>query len=405
MFLITTAYQKARSVRRPDKLGRVVFRIAQKTGNNAEWSVRAVSSDILGDRETVVEANRAEIIQNIRVIYAIIEKHANQSEPFSIDEVAEDFRLALKGDARMKAVIERAEQEFPLRADLVSVGNEYKRDFRFVYPGSPQKSDNLLEYISVLAQQAKNERKSTRFRSYSSTRASLERYFDGSDISLKNIDRAFLSNYSNWLKYTGVTDSTQSFYLRTLRSILNRAKEDGLTDTAEDLFIGLNTRVVFKEAHENQGQDYLTRDILKKISGVELSGDSEVGIVRDMFMFGFYCRGMELIDVISLTKSSVDGNKLIYRRRSNGHPKTITLDKSAREIVSKYQTTDGEYLFPLSEIYRGLQQYSVTNIVRRNIKRLGNAIGFPQLTFSMNITTWQHLMDELSVSDIVLGSA
>lgn len=108
-----------------------------------------------------------------------------------------------------------------------------------------------------------------------------------------------------------------------------------------------------------------------------MSDDSEVGIVRDMFMFGFYCRGMELIDVICLTKSSVDGNKLIYRRRANGHPKTIMLDKSAREIISKYKLSKGEYLFPLFDMYKGLQQYSVTNIVRRNIKQLGNAIGFP----------------------------
>lgn len=264
MFLITTAYQKVRSVKRPDKLGRVVFRIAQKTGNDSEWSVRAVSSDILGNRDTVVDVNRAEIVRNIRVIYAIIEKRANQSELFTVDEVADDFRFAIKGDSRMKVVIERAGQDFPLRADWVCVGNEYKRDFQFIYPGKQQKSEDLLEYISVLAQQAKNERKSTRFRSYSSTRTSLERYLEGSDISLKDIDRAFLSNYSNWLKETGVADSTQSFYLRILRSILNRAKEDGLTDTADDLFIGLNTRVVFKEAQESQNRDYLTRDILKK---------------------------------------------------------------------------------------------------------------------------------------------
>lgn len=47
MFLITTAYQKAE--------------------DESDWVVRAVSSDILGDKETVVEANRDEIIRNIRV--------------------------------------------------------------------------------------------------------------------------------------------------------------------------------------------------------------------------------------------------------------------------------------------------------------------------------------------------
>lgn len=366
------------------------------------WVVRAVSSDILGDRETVVETHRAEIIRNIRMIYAIIADRTAKTMPFTVDDVADDFRLVLNGYERMQSVIERAEQDFPLRADLVSVGNEYKRDFQFIYPGRQTKSGDLLEYIGVLAQQAKCEGKSTRFRSYRSTQASLGRYLGEKDVALKDVGRTFLSNYSDWLKKTGVADSTQSFYLRTLRSILNHAKDDGLTNAAQDLFSGLNTRVVFREKQDNR--DYLTRDILKKIS-VVASDDNEVGIVRDMFMFGFYCRGMELIDVVSLPKSSVEGNRLIYRRRANGHLKTITLDKSARDIIRKYLTSSSEYLFPLSDMYRGLQQYSVTNIVRRKIKQLGQEIGFPHLTFSMNITTWQHMMDKLSISDMVLGSA
>lgn len=403
MFLITTAYQKARSRRRPDKPGKVLFRIFQNPVDGQGEGVRTVSSKIYGERESVFDMNRDDIVRNIRIIYVIIQDRTDAAQPFSVDDIAEDFRLAINGDESMKALVMRAQEDFPVRADLVSIGNEFKRDFRFVYPEPQAKSENLLEYFTTLSQRAKNNGKQSNARSYSSTRSSLAKFLCDKDVQIASIDRPFIENYSSWLKENGVCDSTQSFYLRTLRSALNHAKEDGITTVDDALFKGLNTRVNFSSAKEKG--DTLSRETLNKLLNLRFKDDPEAEMVRDMFMFGFHCRGMELIDVVSLTKSCIEDGKLTYRRRSNGLTRTITLDKSAREIISKYQTSDGKYLFPLSDMYRGLQQYSVTNIVRRKIKQLGNEIGFPQLTFSMNITTWHRLMDEFSISDIVLGSA
>lgn len=389
-------------MKRPDKPGRIVFRIAQKTGNDSEWSVRAVSSDILGDKDTVVASNRDEIIRNIRVIYSIIENRAKQSELCNVDEVADDFRVALKGDARMRTVIDKAEQDFPLRADLVSVGNEYKRDFRFVYPDGKKKYEYLLEFIDIMSKQAKNDGKQSRARSFRSTHVSLSKFLYNSDIDIKTIDKSFIIRYSSWLKETGVTDSTQSFYLRTLRSILNRAKNDGLIDAPEDLFSGLNTRVIF--SNPIAYRETLSRDIINRISSINLVDNHEAEIVRDMFMFGFYCRGMELVDVLNLTKKNIHGDMLVYNRRGKGHQRTIQLDKPAKDIVDKYWWSINQYLFPLKETYMGQKQYSITDRVRRHIKEIGGAVGYSNLKFSMNISTWQHLISQVSTSEILLKS-
>lgn len=397
MFLITTSYQRSRSKRRPDKPGKVVFRIACKSDNGKGEIFRSISSNIYGDRDSVFETNRAAIILCLRVIYLIIENRLKTTIFPSIDDIADDFRHAIKGDPSMKSVLKRAQEDFPFRADRVSIGNEFKRDFHFIYPKVPVLPDKLLEYITVLSQQVKNDGKQSMARSYNSSRSSLSKFLDDHDVYIKEIDKHFVTRYSAWLKENGVIDSTQSFYLRTLRSILNRAKGDGIYRIDEDLFIGMNTRIVFSCSKKSKA--ILSWEIINKISKLDISDNPEKEMTRDMFMFAFYCRGMEFTDILNLTYLNIQDNIMTYNRRGVGRPRSIILDKLAIKIIKKYKNTS-IYLFPLKEVYKGYQQYSISDIVRRHIKEIGNAVGFPELTFGMNISAYKQLMSQLNISDI-----
>ena len=399
MFLITTAYQKSRSKKKPDKPGKVLFHITCRSDNERGEVLRSVSSDIYGSRDSVFDLNRAEIVQYLKIIYSIIENRINTKAVPSIDEIADDFRLAMKGDPSMKAMLKRAQEDFPVRADWVSIGNEYKRDFQFIYPEAQVLPDKLLEYITLLSQQAKNNGKESMSRSYNSTRSSLSKFLNEQDVQINSIDKHFVTQYSAWLKENGVIDSTQSFYLRTLRSILNRAKEDGIDIKHDDIFKGMNTRVIFSGNKESQKT--LTREILNKIQNLKFQDNPEAEVARDMFMFAFYCRGMELTDVMNLTYLNIQGDILTYNRRGVGRPRVVTLDKLAIDIIKKYRNTSG-YIFPIKETYKGNQQYSVNERVRRHIKDIGKAVGFPELTFSMNISAWEQLMSQLNISELLL---
>lgn len=401
MFLITTAYQKSRSKQRPDKPGKVLFHIASKPANEQSETVRSISSDIYGERDSVFESKREEIVQYLRIIYSIIENRIHTTAYPSIDEIADDFRLAMKGDPSMKAMLKRAQEDFPVRADWVSIGQEYKRDFQFIYPEVQVIPDKLLEYIMLLSQQAKNNGKQSMSRSYNSTRSSLSKFLNDQDVQINSIDKNFVTKFSAWLKEKGVIDSTQSFYLRTLRAILNRAKEDGIETKDDDMFKGMNTRVEFSE--NKRPRATISRETLNKILKLKFRDNPEAEIARDMFMFAFYCRGMELTDVMNLTYLNIQDDMLTYNRRGVGRPRVVPLDKLAINIIKKYRNTSG-YIFPIKETYMGNQQYSVNERVRRHIKEIGKAVGFPELTFSMNISAWEQLMSQLNISELLLKS-
>lgn len=136
MFLISLVFQKSRSTKNPDKPGNVYFAIARSLKNEkGEVSrlSRRVNTGLTGTTEDFININKDAIIELVRLAYCVIEKHTTTQGDVSIDEVMADFRKAIQGDASMADSIQRAKEDFPLRAELVNVGDDLKRFFKFDY--------------------------------------------------------------------------------------------------------------------------------------------------------------------------------------------------------------------------------------------------------------------------------
>lgn len=58
----------------------------------------------------------------------------------------------------------------------------------------------------------------------------------------------------------------------------------------------MNTKV----RYEKRREESIDGNSIRKISEIDLSWDANIALARDLFMFGFYCRGMELSDIINL---------------------------------------------------------------------------------------------------------
>lgn len=312
-----------------------------------------------------------------------------------------EYRKAVEGKVSDKEIINRAKEEFPFRADLVNVGDNLKRYFKFDYSTKEKDDYSLVGYMEEKAFQFKNDGKVAVYRSYISTKNSVSRFMRTSKLKLNEIDRGFVEGYSQWLVNNGVSENSQSFYLRTLRSALNHACVAGLTSIPDNLFEGLNTKVLIPPKRKNSS--WIDNDIIKKIATIDLSDNQEAELTRDMFMFSFYCHGMELVDVLNLKKKDIKCGTLIYRRRLKGTTREVTLDQGAADIIRKYKSDTETYLFPLMEKYLRSQHYTVTDKVRNNIKLIGLRVGYPELTFSSNISAWQNIMSHISLSDILFG--
>lgn len=400
MFSITAQFRPSRSKRETDKGGVVFYRIMGLSEENGRRTERNVTSDIRATDSKILETERATILSELRLFYCVIERRENSKEYYNIDDAVDDFRKALSGDASMREAIAKSQTDFPLRNDIIAVGREFKGDFKFVFPKQTDISaGNLYGYIFNLSQSLKNEKRPSQAKNFASLLANLKLFAEGKDIFFYEINKEFINRYADWLKRLNISDSTESFYLRNFRTVLNKAHDDGLIGPTVGWFQDVNTSI----GPSNKISDgKLNRNLMLKIEGLDLSENKNDALVRDMFMFGFYCGGMELIDLANLEYSNVKDGVLTYHRRLKGLEKKVVLGEQAMKIIERYKGGSNKYLFPLLSKSEYALFASVRSYVFQSLKNIGRAVNYPRLSFNMNITAYNFLLSKVNIPELLL---
>lgn len=111
---------------------------------------------------------------------------------------------------------------------------------------------------------------------------------------------------------------------------------------------------------------------------------------------------MELVDVVYLTEENIKNSVLSFHCRLKGQIKKVLLGSSALNILNKYACKSGVYLFPLLDRFHGILFSTAQNYVAKNMKEIGQIIGFPKLTFGMNILAFNSLISGVNISELLL---
>ncbi len=198
----------------------------------------------------------------------------------------------------------------------------------------------LLRYIDTQIDRKKTLKKEGTAAAYRSTRLSLAKFLNGSDVRMSAIDLRFIRQYEDFLYNSGVTGNTVSYYLRNLRTLYNQAVTDGYHPHGEYPFAKAQTRSAktVKRA--------LTRKDLQALANLGLEEMPELKFARDLYLFSFYAQGMAFVDIVLLKKSDICNGVLTYSRHKSKQLIRITVTPQMQELMDKYET-DGEYVFPI----------------------------------------------------------
>lgn len=408
MYQIMLIIQRARSKRDPDKPGKVhlkVFERIKRADGSFCPNERSIDTGVPMPVGGQLSDLRDELIPYVYNAYLVIENLRNSGSEFTIDDIAQRLRTMIGSDGFRP----RVSDDFVWNSEVATLKKELIPWFRYnkqyrkkaVSEEPETNTDSLLGFLQHMSRRMLSEGRESMFSSFMTTRSSLERFLDSEDIPLAEVDHYFVEDYAEWLKENGVADSTQSFYLRTLRAAVNYAVKDGVAELDTNMFRNVNTKVVYDRIVNKN--DCLSREAVLKIANMDLSGLANLDLARDMFMFGFYCRGMELTDIMDLTTENLNGDELTYRRRGNGKEVTQRLDSQAMAILKKYENRRHDFLFPLKtssliKLDKGLK-YKVA----KWLEKLGEMVDLESLTFNMNITTWNHMMSQVNLPAVMLG--
>ena len=207
------------------------------------------------------------------------------------------------------------------------------------------------------------------------------------DLTFSQMTSEMMEMYQAWLWDRGVGQNTVAFYLRTLRTLYNKAVEAGQAPP-NDIFAHVQT------ANVRTAKRAISVKDIRKIENLDLPTGSSLDKARDLFLISFYLRGMAFVDMAFLKKTDLKCSMVNYNRRKTHQNLNIEWMKPMQAIIDKYaeQTKDSPYLLPIltgteSSPYTAYRK--VEHNTNYNLKKIGEMIGLKiPLTTYVARHTW-----------------
>jgi site-specific recombinase XerD len=168
--------------------------------------------------------------------------------------------------------------------------------------------------------------------SLSHTKEFIQWKYNVSDIDIKEIDHAFITEYDFFLRSVRkCANNTTIKYIKNFKKIVKICISNGWLD--RDPFVNYKSKI--REVERN----YLTQEEVQDIYSKKFTTE-RLNLVKDIFVFSCFT-GLAYIDVKNLTQSNIsigiDGGKWIFTHRQKTEtPSRIPLLPIPQEIIQKY---------------------------------------------------------------------
>jgi site-specific recombinase XerD len=174
--------------------------------------------------------------------------------------------------------------------------------------------------------------------SYRETKQFITNYH-GTDIKFIHITPTFLSKIEKRYMSSGKNHyNGLSVHLRNIRSLFNKAISDGLISSEIYPFKRTSSeKNKYQIKHEKTKKRAISKEFIQRIEAFAPDAHNKsMTDARNLFLFSFYMRGMNMVDMAYLTKSNIQDGNIVYTRRKTGRKYEIKLNDKARTILQHY---------------------------------------------------------------------
>ncbi|MBV3507101.1 site-specific integrase, partial [Bacteroides uniformis] len=150
-------------------------------------------------------------------------------------------------------------------------------------------------------------------------------------MPMRKLSPTVLKRFENFLRQRNCSWNTVSTYIKTVRSVYNRAVDRKYIRYVPRLFehVYTGTRADRKKALEASDISSLVRETERSLQGGALPNAQQR--TRIFFVLMFMLRGIPFVDLAYLHKRDLQGNVLSYRRRKTGRALTVSLTPEAMQ--------------------------------------------------------------------------
>ena len=188
---------------------------------------------------------------------------------------------------------------------------------------------------------------------------------DKKEFPLTDITYKWLKKFESWHYSKGKSTNSLSVYLRTIQAVFNRAISEGLI--SRDLYpFGQGKYQIFNSPTIKRA---ISKDAIKKIRDKEFPENSSLWHAKNYFLFSFYARGMNWVDMANLKLKNMVNGRIEYIRiktmRKSGKSFSIKITDQIKNILDWYCTgkNPDDFVFPIIQRKNNpeLKRYDIKN--------------------------------------------
>ncbi len=215
-----------------------------------------------------------------------------------------------------------------------------------------------------------------------------------SELKLTNITPSLLCDFEDFMVSLGRSVTTVGIYVRALRVIYNRAIDDG-TISGDSYPFGPRSKRKYEIPKGNRTKKATGIETVRQIMDY-VPKTAKMGFARDMWLFCFFCNGMNIGDVVFLKWRNIRGRELSFLRRKTirtrreNAPIKVYLTDGALKILERRgrdeSNPDGYVFFDIPEdideqsLYK--RKMDITRSINRHMKTISRELGLDE-----NLTT------------------
>lgn len=249
------------------------------------------------------------------------------------------------------------------------------------------RSKDVFFYMENYMEQLKNESRSGTENSYKCAYNSLKKFVKSKGrkiLSFADVTPDWLQNYETWMVSNGKSLTSTGIYLRSLRTILNIAVEEGILNRE---FYPFGKRKYTIPAGRNI-KKALTIQEIKSIVNFKTKTEAEQK-AKDIWMLSYLCNGANMKDIALLRWKDMDSKRIVFVRaktarttKQDSKPIVVMLLPEIMDIINKWgiRTNNPEdYIFRIinekdssEDVLKKVRQFIKTT--NKYMKRIGKAL-------------------------------
>ena len=268
-----------------------------------------------------------------------------------------DKRLSKDYKVKNEALTEIMTKATSIVSDFEKLGIDWTLNQFEAKMRSKSYSTNLKDYFESHIEKLKSIGKFGYAEVFNSTLVILSLFdMKFSKLKFPDIDQSYIQKFDSFLRYNrGLKDTSISVYMRTFATILNAAINDGIMDQSAYHY-GKNVYKISK-LNVKTRKRYVPVEYLQKLKNYHFV-NQRLEVARNLFMFSFYCRGINWIDMALLKKENIqselskDGKEIKVLRFTRAKTKTtfeILINEDIQNLLKWFASNfpSQSYLLPI----------------------------------------------------------